>query len=112
MIETIILYKVRQLYISHVSGSLESLCEVFSCKESFVFVLSYSIDHPMWKILCSFTVLLCPSTVGSFLQNSFTQDDLNQHNIRYILNPSLEVTSDSFEFQVSDMAGNTIVSEM
>ncbi|XP_072853810.2 FRAS1-related extracellular matrix protein 1 isoform X2 [Pogona vitticeps] len=49
---------------------------------------------------------------GGFLQNSFTQDDLNQDNIRYIINPSIEVTSDRFEFEVSDAAGNTIVPEM
>lgn len=51
------------------------------------------------------------SIVG-FLQNSFTQDDLNQDYIRYIINPSIEVTSDSFEFEVSDAAGNMIVPEM
>ncbi|XP_062991152.1 FRAS1-related extracellular matrix protein 1-like [Elgaria multicarinata webbii] len=49
---------------------------------------------------------------GGFVLNSFTQDDLNQHNIRYIINPSTEVTSDSFEFDVSDKAGNTIVPEI
>nr|XP_056700742.1 FRAS1-related extracellular matrix protein 1-like [Euleptes europaea] len=49
---------------------------------------------------------------GSVVQSSFTQDDLNQHNIRYIINPSTEVTLDSFEFQVSDTAGNTIVPEI
>ncbi|XP_053105510.1 FRAS1-related extracellular matrix protein 1-like isoform X2 [Hemicordylus capensis] len=49
---------------------------------------------------------------GNFLQNSFTQDDLNQHHIRYIINPFMEITSDSFEFQVSDTAGNTIAPEI
>uniref|UniRef100_A0A803SXA9 Calx-beta domain-containing protein n=1 Tax=Anolis carolinensis TaxID=28377 RepID=A0A803SXA9_ANOCA len=37
--------------------------------------------------------------------------DLNHHNIRYIINPITEVTSDSFTFEVSDSAGNTIVPE-
>ncbi|XP_048351926.1 FRAS1-related extracellular matrix protein 1-like isoform X3 [Sphaerodactylus townsendi] len=49
---------------------------------------------------------------GSVVQSSFTQDDLNKHNIRYIINPSMEVTSDTFEFQVSNTAGNTIAPEI
>ncbi|CAM4616510.1 unnamed protein product, partial [Caretta caretta] len=48
---------------------------------------------------------------GSYVLSTFTQNDLNQQIIRYIINPSTEVTSDSFEFQVSDMAGNTMVPE-
>lgn len=49
---------------------------------------------------------------GRFIQNAFTQHDINQHNIRYIINPLTDVTSDSFEFRVSDMAGNMRVTEM
>ncbi|CAI5777043.1 FRAS1-related extracellular matrix protein 1-like isoform X1 [Podarcis lilfordi] len=52
------------------------------------------------------------SGTGRLLQNSFTQHDLNQHNIRYILNPTTEVTSDTFEFEASDRAGNTIAPEI
>ncbi|CAM5162602.1 unnamed protein product, partial [Natator depressus] len=48
---------------------------------------------------------------GSYVRSTFTQNDLNQQIIRYIINPSTEVTSDSFEFQVSDVAGNTMVPE-
>ncbi|XP_008107568.2 FRAS1-related extracellular matrix protein 1 isoform X3 [Anolis carolinensis] len=51
------------------------------------------------------------SRAGGLLKSSFTQDDLNHHNIRYIINPITEVTSDSFTFEVSDSAGNTIVPE-
>ncbi|XP_060629597.2 FRAS1-related extracellular matrix protein 1-like isoform X2 [Anolis sagrei] len=51
------------------------------------------------------------SRAGGILKNSFTQDDLNHHNIRYIINPTSEVTSDSFTFEVSDSAGNTILPE-
>ncbi|KAH0618554.1 hypothetical protein JD844_017886 [Phrynosoma platyrhinos] len=49
---------------------------------------------------------------GGLLKKYFTQDDLNQHNIRYIINPTTEVTSDSFEFEVLDSAGNAIVPEV
>ncbi|XP_061489211.1 FRAS1-related extracellular matrix protein 1-like isoform X3 [Rhineura floridana] len=52
------------------------------------------------------------SRAGSFLQNSFTQDDLNQHNIQYIINPSNEATLDSFEYEASDAVGNTVVPEI
>ncbi|XP_029473303.1 LOW QUALITY PROTEIN: FRAS1-related extracellular matrix protein 1-like [Rhinatrema bivittatum] len=48
---------------------------------------------------------------GSYVSDTFTQQDLNQKAIRYIINPSAEVTSDSFEFRVSDPAGNTIAPE-
>ncbi|KAM9130325.1 LOW QUALITY PROTEIN: FRAS1-related extracellular matrix protein 1-like, partial [Pangshura tecta] len=49
------------------------------------------------------------SKTGSYVLSTFTQNDLNLKIIRYIINPSTEVTSDSFEFQVSDVAGNTMV---
>ncbi|XP_053325499.1 FRAS1-related extracellular matrix protein 1-like [Spea bombifrons] len=39
---------------------------------------------------------------------SFTQRELNQRVIRYIINPSFGVNSDSFEFKLSDPAGNSI----
>ncbi|XP_018409339.1 PREDICTED: FRAS1-related extracellular matrix protein 1-like [Nanorana parkeri] len=43
---------------------------------------------------------------GDHIGRTFTQNDVNQRLVRYVINPSLDVTSDSFEFQVSDPAGN------
>lgn len=43
---------------------------------------------------------------GDHIGRTFTQKDVNQRLIRYVINPSLDVNSDSFEFQVSDPAGN------
>ncbi|KAM5148134.1 LOW QUALITY PROTEIN: FRAS1-related extracellular matrix protein 1-like [Mantella aurantiaca] len=49
---------------------------------------------------------------GDHIGRTFTQNDVNQRIIRYVINPSLDVTSDSFEFQVSDPAGNKIPPEI
>ncbi|XP_078525857.1 FRAS1-related extracellular matrix protein 1-like [Lissotriton helveticus] len=49
---------------------------------------------------------------GSHIGSAFTQRELNQRVIRYIINPSIDVTSDSFEFRVTDPAGNTITPEI
>ncbi|OCT84853.1 FRAS1-related extracellular matrix protein 1 [Xenopus laevis] len=48
---------------------------------------------------------------GGFVGTIFTQREINQRAIRYIINPSVEVNSDSFEFKISDPAGNEILSE-
>ncbi|XP_069498160.1 FRAS1-related extracellular matrix protein 1-like [Ambystoma mexicanum] len=49
---------------------------------------------------------------GSHIGSAFTQRDLNARAIRYIINPTIDVTSDSFEFRVSDPAGNSMISEI
>ncbi|XP_068095487.1 FRAS1-related extracellular matrix protein 1-like [Hyperolius riggenbachi] len=52
------------------------------------------------------------SITGDHIGRTFTQKDVNQRLIRYIINPLLDVNSDSFEFQISDPAGNKIPPEM
>nr|XP_015211471.1 PREDICTED: FRAS1-related extracellular matrix protein 1-like [Lepisosteus oculatus] len=66
-----------------------------------------------------FTILRPPffgylenTLTGGYVQGRFTQKDLNQRAIRYIINPAIEVTRDSFEFKVSDPAGNSILPEV
>ncbi|KAK1796819.1 hypothetical protein P4O66_000910 [Electrophorus voltai] len=47
------------------------------------------------------------STNGEFVHQRFTQRDLNRKNILYVINTALEVLTDSLEFAVSDLIGNT-----
>nr|XP_033771844.1 FRAS1-related extracellular matrix protein 1-like [Geotrypetes seraphini] len=44
-------------------------------------------------------------------RGTFTQRDLNRRAIRYIINAAVDVTSDSFQFRVSNPAGNTLPPE-
>ncbi|KAG9482906.1 hypothetical protein GDO78_009060 [Eleutherodactylus coqui] len=48
------------------------------------------------------------SKTGHYIGRTFTQREINHRAIRYIINPSFEVNSDSFEFEISDSAGNKI----
>lgn len=45
--------------------------------------------------------------VGEFIRERFSQKDLSSKTVLYIINPSLQVNSDSLEFQIMDPAGNT-----
>ncbi|KAK7832378.1 hypothetical protein U0070_011826, partial [Myodes glareolus] len=47
------------------------------------------------------------TTTGEFIHEQFSQKDLRSKTILYIINPSLQVNSDSLEFQIMDPAGNT-----
>ncbi|XP_061281246.1 FRAS1-related extracellular matrix protein 1 isoform X4 [Bos javanicus] len=47
------------------------------------------------------------STTGEFIHEKFSQKDLNSKTVLYIINPSLEVNSDTMEFQVMDPTGNS-----
>ncbi|XP_059839500.1 FRAS1-related extracellular matrix protein 1b [Hypanus sabinus] len=44
---------------------------------------------------------------GEHIQGTFTQKNVDRREIRYIINPSIDLTSDSFEFKISDSAGNS-----
>ncbi|KAJ8268927.1 hypothetical protein COCON_G00115340 [Conger conger] len=46
------------------------------------------------------------ATTGQFVNQRFTQKDLNRRTILYIISSALEALSDSIEFQVSDPQGN------
>ncbi|XP_073873545.1 FRAS1-related extracellular matrix protein 1 isoform X5 [Macaca fascicularis] len=46
------------------------------------------------------------TTTGEFIHEKFSQKDLNSKTILYIINPSLEVNSDTMEFQIMDPTGN------
>ncbi|XP_060055572.1 FRAS1-related extracellular matrix protein 1 isoform X2 [Erinaceus europaeus] len=46
------------------------------------------------------------TTTGEFIHEKFNQRDLNSKTILYVINPSLEVNSDTMEFQVMDPTGN------
>ncbi|KAM8930128.1 FRAS1-related extracellular matrix protein 1-like [Pelodytes ibericus] len=49
---------------------------------------------------------------GDYVGRTFTQREVNQRAIRYVINPSFQVDSDSFEFRLSDSAGNSLAPEM
>ncbi|XP_063036493.1 FRAS1-related extracellular matrix protein 1 isoform X4 [Melospiza melodia melodia] len=46
-------------------------------------------------------------TTGGFIQDGFSQKDLNSKIILYVINKSREVNSDSLEFRVTDASGNS-----
>uniref|UniRef100_A0A8C0FHI4 FRAS1-related extracellular matrix protein 1 n=1 Tax=Bubo bubo TaxID=30461 RepID=A0A8C0FHI4_BUBBB len=48
-------------------------------------------------------------TTGGFIQEGFSQKDLNSRIILYVINPLQEVNSDNLEFQVTDASGNSAV---
>ncbi|XP_036593361.1 FRAS1-related extracellular matrix protein 1 [Trichosurus vulpecula] len=47
------------------------------------------------------------TTTGEFIQERFSQKDLNSKIILYVINPLSEMNSDNLEFQVTDPTGNT-----
>ncbi|KAL1023166.1 hypothetical protein UPYG_G00037220 [Umbra pygmaea] len=49
---------------------------------------------------------------GSYIKGRFTQKDLWQRAVRYVIPSDMEVTGDSFEFRVTDPAGNTMLPEI
>ncbi|XP_016376586.1 FRAS1-related extracellular matrix protein 1-like [Sinocyclocheilus rhinocerous] len=49
---------------------------------------------------------------GAYIKGRFTQKDLEQKAVRYVIPADIEVTADSFEFQVTDPAGNTMLPEV
>ncbi|XP_065101236.1 FRAS1-related extracellular matrix protein 1b isoform X1 [Paramisgurnus dabryanus] len=49
---------------------------------------------------------------GAYIKGRFTQKDVNQKAVRYVIPVDIEVTADSFEFQVTDPAGNTMLPEV
>nr|DBA17788.1 TPA: hypothetical protein GDO54_016111 [Pyxicephalus adspersus] len=63
-------------------------------------------------LFCMCRVFILFFFAGDHIGRTFTQRDVNQRLIRYVINPSIDVTSDSFEFQVSDPAGNKIPPEI
>ncbi|KAI1891906.1 hypothetical protein AGOR_G00148540 [Albula goreensis] len=74
-------------------------------------------DSPNQEL--EFTILRSPhfghlenTLTGGYIKGRFTQRDLDQRAVRYIIDPDIEVTGDSFEFQVTDPAGNTMLPEV
>ncbi|KAJ8395495.1 hypothetical protein AAFF_G00032290 [Aldrovandia affinis] len=66
-----------------------------------------------------FTILRSPhfghlenALTGGYIKGRFTQKDLDQRGVRYIIDLDVDVTGDSFEFHVTDPAGNTMLSEV
>lgn len=49
---------------------------------------------------------------GGYIKGRFTQKDLDQKAIQYVIPTDMEVTADSFEFRVTDPAGNTMLPEV
>ncbi|XP_060797324.1 FRAS1-related extracellular matrix protein 1b isoform X2 [Neoarius graeffei] len=49
---------------------------------------------------------------GGYIKGRFTQKDVDQKAVRYIIPSDKEVTADSFEFQLTDPAGNIMLPEV
>ncbi|RXN20441.1 FRAS1-related extracellular matrix 1-like protein [Labeo rohita] len=52
------------------------------------------------------------TNTGAYIKGRFTQKDLEQKAVRYVIPADMEVTADSFEFQITDPAGNTMLPEV
>lgn len=50
--------------------------------------------------------------IGEFINEEFSQKDLNSKTILYVINLSLEVNSDTMEFQIMDPTGNSATPQM
>ncbi|KAI5101073.1 fras-related extracellular matrix protein 1b isoform X1 [Silurus meridionalis] len=57
-------------------------------------------------------ILRTPSQAGGFIKGRFTQKDVDQKAVRYVIPSDMEVTADSFEFQLTDQAGNIMLPEV
>ncbi|XP_028668320.1 FRAS1-related extracellular matrix protein 1b [Erpetoichthys calabaricus] len=49
---------------------------------------------------------------GAYIRSRFTQKDLDRRAVRYVIDPSVDTNSDSFEFKVTDAAGNSATPDM
>lgn len=49
---------------------------------------------------------------GAYIRGRFTQRDVDQRAVVFVLPADVEVTSDSFQFRLTDPAGNTAAPEM
>ncbi|KAG5275412.1 hypothetical protein AALO_G00120010 [Alosa alosa] len=74
-------------------------------------------DSPVQEL--EFTIVRPPhfghlenAHTGGYIKGRFTQKDLDQKAIRYVIPADMEVTADSFEFRVTDPAGNTMLPEV
>lgn len=50
--------------------------------------------------------------IGGYIKGRFTQKDVDQKAVRYIIPSDMEVTADSFEFKLTDPAGNIMLPEV
>lgn len=56
---------------------------------------------------------LCPLVLpGAYIKGRFTQRDVDQRAVVFVLPADVEVTTDSFQFRLTDLAGNTMLPEM
>ncbi|KAJ7993225.1 hypothetical protein DPEC_G00270240 [Dallia pectoralis] len=74
-------------------------------------------DSPTGEL--EFTIMRPPhfgflenALTGSYIKGRFTQRDLQLRAVRYVIPTDVEVTADSFEFRVTDPAGNSMLPEI
>ena len=56
--------------------------------------------------------MLSPCVLGGYIKGRFTQRDVDQRAVLYVVPGDVDVTGDSFEFRVTDPAGNTMLPDM
>lgn len=57
--------------------------------------------------------LQCPiPPPGAYIRGRFTQHDVDHRAVVYVIPPVVEVTNDSFQFRLTDPAGNSASSDM
>lgn len=83
-------------------SSSEYIRVIVKC--SVVHVCTVQCSDSFFSVLC-----VC---LGAYIKGRFTQRDLEQRAVLYVIPTDMEVTGDSFEFRVTDPAGNTMLPEM
>lgn len=53
-----------------------------------------------------------PVLPGAYIRGRFTQRDVDQRAVVFVLPADMDVTADSFQFILTDPAGNSILPEM
>lgn len=66
-----------------------------------------------YRFTSSGVLKLCrPVLPGAYIKGRFTQRDVDQRAVVFVLPADMEVTADSFQFLLTDPAGNTALPEM
>ena len=57
-------------------------------------------------------MLLLSCVLGGYIKGRFTQRDVDQRAVLYVVPGDVDVTADSFEFRLTDPAGNTMLPDV
>ncbi|KAK3561937.1 hypothetical protein QTP86_019060, partial [Hemibagrus guttatus] len=70
------------------------------------------LEHGQLKEQKDFNSCMFLVFIGGYIKGRFTQKDVDQKAVRYVIPSDMEVTADSFEFQLTDPAGNIMLPDV